>query len=232
MGSDRKDAAYADVVRQILSLEIAPGVSLDEASLCERYGLSRTPLREVFQRLAGEGYVVVEANKGAAVSSMDLSVMRSFFQTAPFIYSAVARLAAEQATKSQTAALKTVQQRFRAAAEAGEADEMVMANHQFHEAIGEMAGNQYLLPSLKRLLIDHARMSHRFYRPRQEPGKVRVQAACDQHDEMIEAFATNDPALAAKLTLEHWELSRVEIEKYVRPDPLPMDAPAFATGGS
>jgi DNA-binding GntR family transcriptional regulator len=42
--------------------------------------MSRTPLREVLQKLAGEGFVDITQNKGAKVVSMDMAVMRSFFQ--------------------------------------------------------------------------------------------------------------------------------------------------------
>jgi DNA-binding GntR family transcriptional regulator len=40
---------------------------------------------------------------------------------------------------------------------------------------------------------------------------------------MIEAIEKGEPALVVELTLEHWDLSRGRMEKYVRPDPLPTD---------
>lgn len=223
MKSDRKAYCFDDLKRRVLELQIAPGTPLDEVALSVTYDLSRTPLREVLQRLAGEGYVTIAANRGATVSSMDLNTMRSFFQTAPLIYSAVARLAAENAVAKQISALKKVQSRFRKAVRQNATSDMSMLNHSFHEVIGTMAGNPYLLPSLNRLLVDHTRMSHRFYRPRQETGKQRVNLACDQHDAMIAAFEAGDAERSADLALQHWELSRSEIEKYVQPDPLPID---------
>ena len=86
-----------------------------------------------------------------------------------------------------------------------------------------MSGNRYLLPSLHRLLIDHARMSQTFYRPRFKGEEGRVSAACSQHDDLIEAIAAHEPVRAVEITLAHWELSRHRIELYVRPDPLPID---------
>ena len=50
-----KDQLYSDLKKQILTLVLEPGTSLDEQSLSERYSISRTPLREVFRTLAGEG---------------------------------------------------------------------------------------------------------------------------------------------------------------------------------
>ncbi|MEZ5479707.1 MAG: GntR family transcriptional regulator [Thiolinea sp.] len=51
----KKNALYNDLKRQILTMELEPGSALDETRLSEEYEISRTPLREVFRRLAGEG---------------------------------------------------------------------------------------------------------------------------------------------------------------------------------
>lgn len=222
--TDKKTACYEDLKLRILALDIAPGSALDELQLCDTYGLSRTPLREVFQRLAGEGYVVLEANRGASVASMDLATMRSFFQTAPMIYAAVGRLAVEGARPGDIDELKRVQDRFRVAVETRDAEAMSRLNHRFHALLGAITGNVYLIASLNRLLIDHTRMSHRFYRPRPATGRDRVAQACAHHDAMISAIEARDGDAMAEVTLEHWELSRSEIEKYISPDPLPVEA--------
>ncbi len=224
MKTDRKNQCFEDLKRRILELKIAPGMPMDETALSVTYGLSRTPLREVLQRLSGEGYVYIAANRGATVSSMDLGIMRSFFQTAPLIYVATSRLAAENAVTHQVVVLKKIQARFRKAVRQNATSDMSMFNHNFHEVIGAMAGNPYLSPSLNRLLIDHTRMSQRFYRPRKDPGFHRVETACEQHDAMIAAIEARDPERSAELALQHWELSRSEIEKFIQPDPLPMDS--------
>lgn len=218
-----KSDLFGALRERVLSLELAPGSALDEAALSKRYGVSRTPLREVFQRLAAEGFISLEANRGATVSSMDLPVMRSFFQTAPMVYAAVARLAAENATAGQVDRLKAAQRAFQAAVKADASSEMALANHQFHELIGEMGDSPYLRPSLNRLLIDHTRMGQAFYRARTKAEQRLVKTACTQHDEMIEAIAAHDPGRAVQLTLDHWALSRDRIERYVRPDPLPVN---------
>lgn len=223
MKENRKEQAFEHLKQQVLTLAQAPGESLDEASLSQQFGLSRTPLREVFQRLAGEGYINLEINKGASVSSMDLDTMRNFFQTAPMIYAAIARLAAEHATISQITLLKKTQSQFGKAVAKDAVRKMAVLNHQFHEQLGEMANSPYLTPSLRRLLIDHTRMSYRFYRIEREASRTRVLEARDQHDAMIAALEERKGALIVDLTLQHWELSRSEIDKYVKPDAFPID---------
>jgi len=225
--TDKKSNCIDDLRTRILTLDIAPGGELDEAELCAVYGMSRTPLREVLQRLAGEGYLRLQANRGAKVESMDLGVMRTFFQTAPLIYATTARLAAENRRPAELAPLKDIQTGFRQATTAGDAGAAAMLNHRFHEAIGDMAHNPYLLPSLKRMLIDHTRLSQTFYRPASAAEQALVKRACDQHDAMIAAIAAQEPAVAVDLTLRHWDLSRDRMDRFVRPDPLALDVTAM-----
>ncbi|QFT98468.1 DNA-binding transcriptional regulator GlcC [Roseovarius sp. THAF8] len=223
MTADKKTQCLEDMRMRILTQEIAPGSDLDEATLCERYAMSRTPMREILQRLGGEGYVDLTQNRGAKVASMDLPVLRTFFQTAPMIYANVARLAAENRKAGEIGPLKAIQERFRAATEAGDAAEAALQNHRFHLCMGEMAHNPYLLPSLKRMLIDHTRLSQTFYRPASEDEAARVVKACDHHDAMIVAIERQEPGLMVDLTIEHWNLSRDRLERFVSPDPLPID---------
>ena len=105
--------AWIDLRRRILSTELKPGHDLDEAGLSGYYNMSRTPLREVLQRLQGEGYVVMSENRGAKVASMDIDVLRTFFQTAPMVYANIARLACETPHKRAIGCSKTSSDRFR-----------------------------------------------------------------------------------------------------------------------
>ena len=219
----KKTQCAEDLRRRILTLDIAPGSDLDEAGLCADYGLSRTPMREIFQRLAGEGYLRLAQNRGARVSSMDLPVMRMFFQTALLIYTSITRLAAENRRQDQIKPLQQIQAGFKAAVEAGEPGKAAMLNHRFHDQIGLMAHNPYLLPSLRRMLIDHTRLSQVFYRPSSDLDQQRISMACDQHDEMITAIERQEPTRAVELALAHWDLSRDRLEKFVTPDPLPLE---------
>ena len=220
----KKDKLYNDLKRQILTMELEPGSSLDETRLSEEYKISRTPLRDVFRRLAGEGYLEIVNNRGTSVSSMSHKTLRNFFLTAPMMYTAIGRLAAENATSKQIDALKTVQQEFRAAAAQEDSENLVYWNDRFHSLMGEMADNPYLKPSYERLLIDHARISQTFYRPKNETMQDNLEEAAGHHDAMIHCIEQGNAEGMVGLIREHWELSREHMEMFVRPDPLPIDS--------
>ena len=218
-----KDNLYQDLKKQILTMELEPGSPLDETSLSERYSISRTPLRDVFRRLAGEGYLTIVNNRGASVSSMSHKVLRDFFLTAPLLYASIGRLAAENAKPAQIKEIKQAQLEFINAVKVGEIEGRVYWNDRFHALMGEMADNQYLKPSYDRLLIDHARISQTFYRPKDPEMLNRMKQAVEHHNQMIEAIEQSDGKRMVNLIIDHWELSRDFLDYFVHPDPLPID---------
>ncbi|MBU6520733.1 GntR family transcriptional regulator [Pantoea sp. B270] len=221
--SSGKTALYEDLKRLILTMEFDPDEVLDESSLTSQYGLSRTPVREVFQRLAGEGYLEIVEKRGVRVIPMSHASLRNFFLIAPMIYAATGRLAVQNYKPAQLKALKETQKRFRKAVQTRNAAVLVLENNRFHEIMGEMAANPYLQPSLGRLLIDHCRIGHTFYRPKNSDMEHRLQLAADHHDAFIVAIEAHDEQAVVDLVFAHWELSRENMEMFIAPQGLKAD---------
>ena len=220
--SHTKSEVMQALRRMVLTQELPPGADLDEATLSQRWNLSRTPLRDVLRQLAGEGYVEIRENRGARVSEMTHRSLRDFFLAAPMIYGAILRLAAQNATPAQIEALKTAQTAFKASLRGGDIAERALANTRFHEITGDMAGNTYLLPSFHRLLIDHARISMTFFRPADAEMVNSLGTASDQHDAIIAAIEAGQADAAGDLAVQHWNLSRHRIEQFVMPAGLDL----------
>ncbi|QRM54346.1 GntR family transcriptional regulator [Sinorhizobium sp. BG8] len=219
-GADRKTTLSSSLRQRILTMQIAPGSVLDEVALSEEFGLSRPPVREAMRQLAGEGFIELEANRPARVTSMNYQSLRDFFLVAPLIYVATTRLAAEVATKADIATLREIQDNFRDAVQSGNIDGRVFYNDQFHLRIGEIANNAYLLPSLRRLLIDHARIGKIFYRPNNSQMHEELEEASRQHDEIIDAIANHDADRGEILIRAHLDLSRKNMAMYAAPEGL------------
>ncbi|MES2259536.1 MAG: GntR family transcriptional regulator [Pseudomonadota bacterium] len=215
---DRKTLLSETLRRRILGMELAPGAVVDEVTLAEEFGLSRPPVRELMRQMAAEGYIELEANRPARVSSMNYQSLRSFFLAAPLIYIATTQLAAANATSAEVETLKAIQAQFRAAIDRGDIEGRVVYNDQFHHEIGKMAHNAYLMPSLRRLLIDHARLGKIFYRhPTTSDMQADLDAAVAQHDQIIEAIERHDANLAGDIVRSHMDLSRRRMTEFVVP---------------
>ncbi len=219
-----KTALYETLKREILTLERAPDEDIDELRLGEQFGISRTPVRDVLRQLAGEGYVDIRENRGARVIPMDYATLRDFFRVAPIIYEAVGRLAIQNSRTGQLVELRRCQERFRAALAHRNAETMVVENNLFHNIIGFMSGSTFLIPSYSKLLIDHARIGHTFFRPTSNEMVVSLDASCQQHDEMIEALASGDEDSMVRLVFDHWGLCRSNMEMFIAPTGLRSEA--------
>jgi DNA-binding GntR family transcriptional regulator len=217
-GSDRKAQLGEALRRRILSMELRPGAVVDELALSAEFGLSRPPVRELLRQMAAEGYIDLEPNRAARVSAMSHDSLRSFFQAAPLIYVATTRLAAEVASTSDVATLRDIQARFKQAIAQNDIDRRVHYNDRFHLEIGKIAGNAYLMPSLRRLLLDHARLGKIFYRAGSPVDMQRdLSTAVDQHDLIIDAIERKDAETAGDLVRVHMDLSRRRMAEYAMP---------------
>ncbi len=231
MPINRKETCKQALMRRILTLDLPPGSELEESQLAADYGLSRTPLREVFQALAGEGYLRLETHRGARVAAMDVGTLRSLFQTAPLLYASLARLAATNRRAAGLDALREGQARFLAAVQAEDAAAAALENHAFLLTVGKMADNPYLLPALRRLLVDHTRFGSDFFRAGTKKDRKQVKKAGQRNGELIAAIEAGDADQAVALILQGWEVSRARIERSLQSDPLPVEIAAPVDGG-
>lgn len=227
-----KSVLVETLKRQILTLELEPDHDLDEVQLSAKYGISRTPVRDVLRRLAGEGYVEIRENRGARVIPMNHATLRDFFLVAPLIYEAVGRLAVQNFRIDEMEQLKACQERFRAAVAAGEPDAMVVENCMFHGIVGAMAHSAFLRPSFNKLLIDHARIGHTFFRPRNDGMRANLATAAAHHDQFIAAIGERDEAGVVRLVQAHWELSRSDMEMFIAPARLTSESMQRLSPGS
>jgi DNA-binding GntR family transcriptional regulator len=223
----KKAICIDDLRRRILTNELDPGSYLDELEIADTYGISRPPVREALRQLAGEGYVVLQENRGAQVAPMTHKTLRNFFIAAPMIYAAIARLAAQHSSPNHVERLKQIQRAFRISIRENDVTQRALLNQRFHATMGDVADNEYLLPSLRRLLIDHTRIGMTFYSPREASLTQQQITAADQHDQFIALIEAGDADAAADLAVAHWELSRAQIENFVTPESihLPLGTP-------
>ena len=219
--NNRKQRLASALRQRILTMEIAPGAVIDEVELAGEFGLSRPPIRELMRQMAGEGYIELEANRPARATAMSYHALRDFYLVAPMIYIATTKLAAEHARPEAIARLRAIQDQFRAAIKAGDMNARIFANDAFHLEIGRMARNVYLMPSLRRLLIDHARIARTFYRDDFSDGG-QLATAADQHDQIIDAIARRDPETAGGIVQAHMEISRRDMAAYAVPEGMEL----------
>jgi DNA-binding GntR family transcriptional regulator len=74
------DEIFGALVKDILSGTTEPGARLDEPSICRKFAVSRTPIREALRRLSGTGLVEVTPRKGVTVARTDVEQLHDMFE--------------------------------------------------------------------------------------------------------------------------------------------------------
>jgi DNA-binding GntR family transcriptional regulator len=178
----------------ILKGSLKPGEKVAEPELAERFGISRTPIREAFRQLESEGYLTVIPRKGAVVTSLSERDVEEFYAIKSILEGYAARIAAEQLTARDIERLEGINNRLEQLARDGDVKTFFRVHNEFLELFIRAAGNEKLFD-----LISHLMM--KFNRPRMAslalPGRMEI--SVQEHHKIIEAFKSHDGERADNL---------------------------------
>lgn len=222
--------AYETIHDEILSLALAPGQLLDETTLAERFGMSRSPVREALIRLAGEDLVVMLPNRSTIVAPIEITSFPKYVEALDIAQRMNTRLAAELRTDADLKAIAERQRAFERAVKSGKHLPMSETNKQFHMAIATAGRNSYLAAFYQRLLDHGRRMLHLHfdYLERTHDGYLLT----DEHAEMLEAIRVRDVERADALAHAHTRQFRDSFIGFMKETYLtavPLSAPGAAT---
>jgi DNA-binding GntR family transcriptional regulator len=207
-----------DILREeILDLALAPGSIVDEVLLADRFGLSRTPIREALVRLAGEGLIVTLPNRSTMVAPIDFANLGAFFDALVLMYRVTTRLAAEFHAGADLARLEALQADFARTVNAGDDLAMIAANRDFHIAIAEAGRNPYYLGLFARLLDEGRRILRMYYYTSFQPATPHPYIL--EHEAILAAIAARDVGLCDRLAKEHAERIVAQIKAMIAPAP-------------
>lgn len=140
----RADTIAEDLEERIFDGTLADGDRLDEVRLAEHFGVSRTPLREAFQRLALSGLVELIPRRGAFVRQPGPVALMEMFEVMAELESLCGRLAARRISEAALKDLREANTRCQAAVDANDADGYYHHNERFHRIIYRQSGNGFL----------------------------------------------------------------------------------------
>jgi DNA-binding GntR family transcriptional regulator len=210
--------AYETLRDEILSLSLPPGALLDETSLAERFGMSRSPIREALVRLAGDELVVTLANRSTMVAPIDVQSFPRYVEALDIAQRMNTRLAAKLRGKADLKAIAQRQEAFVAAVATGNHLAMSETNKAFHMAIATAGGNPFLAAFYERLLNQGRRILHLHFNYIEKG--LDGYLMTDEHDEMLEAIERQDVERADALAHAHTRQFRESFVDYMRADHL------------
>jgi DNA-binding GntR family transcriptional regulator len=191
--------AYDQIRALIVDGSLAPGSRLGQGELADRLGISRGSVREALRRLAGDGLVDFEVNRGFFVADAGLDAVRQRLEARLALEPEIARLAAARRSDDDLAVMHAT---IEAELAARSSDEVHDASRSFHFAVAAATANPAFTKLLEGLWI--ADIGRRLLAQRQRSEDWQHHDV-DEHRAILEAFEAGDGDRAAMLMREHVE---------------------------
>ncbi len=192
-----QDQMYEKIMAAVIEHRLPPGTKLGEDRLAELFGVSRAKVRQLLARLAHEGIVTQQPNRGAFVTEPTLAQAREIFELRKLIEPAVVKTVARGAGKAMVKRLQGHLARERQAAAANDHRAMIRLTGEFHLLLAELAGNATTLRVLREMETLTSLVIYLYDGP--------SMPACRDNDHVaiVAAIAKGDAARASALMLEH-----------------------------
>jgi len=203
---------YETLRDEILSLELEPGILIDEASLALRFEVSRSPVREAMVRLVSESLLQTLPNKGTIVTPLRVQEFPQYVDALDLVQRAATRLAARLHSKDALALIVANHEAFRSCVSNGDVLGMIQSNRDFHVAIGKATNNRYLEDAYSQLLDDGRRFLRLYFK---SYGDTLPHELVEAHDEMIAAIQARDELRAEKLASKHTDEMQQQFLTYL-----------------
>ncbi|MGJ7457718.1 GntR family transcriptional regulator [Halomonas sp. RA08-2] len=193
---------YREVADRILDLieqgELASGDRIPERELCERFGVSRTPLREALKVLASEGAVELLPNRGARVRQLTLKMVKDTYDLMGALEGLAGELACQHITNEEITEIRDLHGRMIGHYRNRELADYFRVNRQIHEGILAASHNEALLEM-------YSNLSQRVKRVRYSKQMTDAfwQQAVEDHEAMIEALKQRDGRRLGQILRDH-----------------------------
>jgi len=193
---------------ELLAGRLAAGTWMREQEVARMLDVSRTPVREAVRRLAQDGLLVIEANRGVRVPVPDLAEARATYEVRSTLEGMAAELAARHVGEDARPTLEAAED---------DASRHIEADNAFHAGVAELSGNPVLLEHIERLNVRITRIKI-ITRHLNPTGFAR-----EQHAAIVGAILAGDPALARQRMEQHVKSNLDFIERKLQQVGEPAD---------
>ena len=184
----------------IVAGTLKAGSRVSEPELAERYGISRTPIREAFRQLESEGYLTVIPRRGAVVSEFSPRDVEEFYAIKSIMEGYAARRACENLSEKDLDRLQAINDKLAELAKTGDIKNFFKVHNGFHELFIKAADNEKLRELIAGLVTKFQRLR---FTSLSLPGRMVI--SVQEHEKIIDAFRKKDADLAETLVRKNAE---------------------------
>lgn len=191
-----EEVVYTDLYDAICERQLLPDTKLGEALLAEHFGVSRTIIRQALLRLAGDGLVRQEPNRGAFIARITLEEAQQIYAAWRLVEGTIIEALIPAITPGQIQSLRKLIAQERAACDEKDYPLLTRLSLQFHLKLAELSPNQYLGQFLKGL-IPLTALAY-FYDVKNMPLCTK-----DEHSQILDCIEAGDEKKAVAIALQH-----------------------------
>lgn len=198
------------IADDILAGIVKPGARLDERSLAEEHGVSRTPIREALQQLVATGLARSKPHSGVVVQGVEPARVAALCEASILLESLCARLAASRITTIELGRLKKIHAACEACHQCDDADGYALENRRFHSAVISATHNKDLADS-----VEHCRLRIAPFQRTPFRSQARRSASQREHQRIVDALEKAAPEAAEQAMSDHLKAAAIAIDEYI-----------------
>lgn len=203
----RAEQVYAALKADIFDFRLLPGDRFTESEMAERYGVSRTPLRDALYRLEREGYLQVGFRSGWAVRPLDFAQLDELYDLRIVLELAAVQRLCEADPPADLSALQAVWA-VPEAERLHDGDTVARLDEDFHSGLVSACGNREMA-RVHREITERIRIIRRL----DFTQSARVATTYDEHRHILSLIVRRKTAQATLLLRSHIEASKMEVRK-------------------
>ncbi|MEM8572270.1 MAG: GntR family transcriptional regulator [Pseudomonadota bacterium] len=216
--AQKKSAAppdlHARLIAQLRDLivrgELPPSSRVPETRLCERFHVSRTPLREALKALSAEGLVMLRPNRGSVITPLDPATLVEIFEAKGALERFIGLNATTRASEAELMRLSEVHAALADAASLKDTATYTELNEQFHTMLAQLARNSAILDMYGRLQLQILRARYRV-----NADHTRIEGSLAEHEGIMTAVLARARLDAAERLVLHNEATAREVLKRI-----------------
>lgn len=201
---------YDQLHRMMIRFEIPPGVRINEVELAAQLQVSRTPLREALNRLASEGLLSLEPNRGFRCRPLDTKETIDLYEAREVVELGAIRYAVRRAEDEEIGDLERFWTDVAARTDRP-ATELLRGDEEFHERLAALSGNGELVRALRSI---NARIH--FVRWMDLEREERRARTYSEHFDLVAALKRRDEAECVRILSAHIERRREQIVEVIK----------------
>jgi len=196
------ESIYGHLKKAIMEGTLRPGQRIMEKEFAELFKTSTTPVREAFQKLSAEKYIVIKSRRDVTVAAVTRKEIADLFEVARVLDALAARKAIPNLTEADLSELREMTGRLGDFYRQDRVNDYFVVNWKIHDRLWRACGNEFLYQILSASADKYVFLSNHFFS--HGKGSPEFAKSFQDHLDLMEALEKRTVPAVERILLSHW----------------------------